>query len=151
MQLDRLVDGDERRRDERQHDHEEPLRARQRDRVEQALEGVLGDERGRWLLSHDHDDVRSEYPVSHVFDGKVRHMVIDRTFIDSEGTRWIIDYKTGMHSGGGLDEFLDREQERYRQQMEWYARAMKFMDDRPVKLALYFPLMQGWREWVYSG
>jgi len=120
-------------------------------RVEDALQGVLDDERGRWLLSRDHNDARSEYPLSHFHDGKVRHMVIDRTFIDNEGTRWIIDYKTGMHSGGGLDEFLDREQERYQQQMEKYARAMKLMDDRPVKLALYFPLMQGWREWKYQG
>jgi ATP-dependent helicase/nuclease subunit A len=120
-------------------------------RVEQALMGVLDDDRGRWILSQMHDGVRSEYPVSHVVDGKVSHLVIDRTFVDKQGTRWIIDYKTGSHAGGGLEEFLDREQQRYQPQMEKYARAMSSMENRRIMLALYFPLMQGWRAWEYPG
>jgi ATP-dependent helicase/nuclease subunit A len=74
-------------------------------------------------------------------------MIIDRTFIDEKGVRWIIDYKTGSHTGGGIDEFLDREQERYSQQLQAYARVMSRLEDNPIRLALYFPLMAGWREW----
>lgn len=116
-------------------------------RVNASLQGMLEDERGRWILSADHKDVHSEYAISSVFDGKVYNMIIDRTFIDEKDERWIIDYKTGSHTGGGLKEFLDREQERYREQLERYAEAISRREDRVIHLALYFPLMQGWREW----
>ncbi len=120
------------------------------ERVNASLQGMLEDERGCWILSAEHKDVHSEYAISSVFDGKVYNMVIDRTFIDERETRWIIDYKTGSHSGGGLDEFLDREQERYRSQLERYAEAISRREDRVIHLALYFPLMQGWREWGFQ-
>ena len=45
-------------------------------------------------------------------------MTYQTAFVDDAGTRWIVDYKVGSHGGGSLDEFLDREQERYRQQLE---------------------------------
>jgi ATP-dependent exoDNAse (exonuclease V) beta subunit len=77
-------------------------------------------------------------------------MVIDRTFVDDNGTCWIIDYKTGSHRGGSVDEFLDQEQVRYRQQLERYANAMSKMEDRPIRLGLYFPLLGGWREWEFE-
>jgi len=47
-----------------------------------------------------------------------------------------------------LEAFLDREQERYRKQVEQYAALMKMFDKREIKLGLYFPLLKGWREWT---
>ena len=41
----------------------------------------------------------------------------------------------------------DREQERYRGQLERYAAVLKKLDARPIPLGLYFPLLDGWREW----
>jgi ATP-dependent exoDNAse (exonuclease V) beta subunit len=85
--------------------------------------------------------------VTALIEGQVRHLVIDRTFIDSAGTRWIIDYKTGTHLGGDVGGFLDEEQERYRSQLAGYARAFEALENRPVRTALYYPLVQGgWRE-----
>jgi hypothetical protein len=49
--------------------------------------------------------------------------------------------------GWGLDAFLDREQERYRSQLERYATVLRKLDARPIRLGLYFPLLGGWREW----
>jgi RecB family exonuclease len=121
------------------------------DKVREALESTFGDERGRWILSASHRDVHSEYALTSAIGDEIVHMIIDRTFVDAEGTRWIIDYKTGSHAGGGLDEFLDREQARYRNQLEEYATAMRARDDRPVRLGLYFPLLKSWREWKYEG
>ena len=73
--------------------------------------------------------------------------MIDRTFVDRDGTRWIIDYKTGTHEGGDVSGFLDEEQERYRAQLAAYAEAFRALEDRPVRTALYFPLVSdGWRE-----
>jgi hypothetical protein len=73
--------------------------------------------------------------------------VIDRTFI-VEGVRWIIDYKTGSREGGDPDAFLDNEKIRYKEKMDRYAKIFRAFDPTlPVKLGLYFPLMNGWREW----
>jgi ATP-dependent exoDNAse (exonuclease V) beta subunit len=75
-------------------------------------------------------------------------MIVDRTFVDADGLRWIIDYKTGRHEGTDVEAFLDRERERYRAQLEAYARAFRLMDGRPLRLALYYPMLDGWREWT---
>ena len=119
-------------------------------RVRTALEQVLQDERGRWILSPDHADAHSEYPLTGMIEGMPHHYIVDRTFVDETGTRWIIDYKTSRHEGGGLDEFLDREVERYRAQLENYARLFAPRESRPIRLGLYFPLLCGWRMWAWS-
>jgi ATP-dependent exoDNAse (exonuclease V) beta subunit len=114
-------------------------------RVRSALENSLEDETGRWILSADHDDSKCELAITAVLEGEVRHLVIDRTFVD-EGVRWIIDYKTGTHSGGNIEGFLDEEEKRYGPQLERYAQAFRKLEDRPVKTALYYPLIKdGWR------
>ncbi len=117
-----------------------------RQQVLQALGNVLEDERGRWILSADHDQARCELAISGLIDGRVRHLVIDRTFVGADGVRWVIDYKTGSHAGGGVEAFLDREQERYLPQLERYGRLMRQREARPVRLALYFPLLRRFRE-----
>jgi hypothetical protein len=53
--------------------------------------------------------------------------------------------------GGDPAAFLAREEERYRPQLERYARIVRALDPRPVRLALYYPLVaQGWREWAFG-
>ena len=39
--------------------------------------------------------------------------VIDRTFVDADGTRWVVDFKTSPHEGGDRESFLDEEVKRY--------------------------------------
>ena len=117
--------------------------------IDAALQVALEDERSRWILSGLHEKADCELALSGKRGSSIDHMVIDRTFVDEHGTRWIIDYKTGAHTGGGVDEFLDREQERYRQQLERYAVIMSKMEERPIRLGLYFPLLGGWREWSF--
>jgi hypothetical protein len=74
-------------------------------------------------------------------------IVVDRTFVDDAGVRWIVDYKTSAHEGAGLDAFLDNERERYRPQLERYARLLSALGPQPIRLGLYFPLLSAWREW----
>jgi ATP-dependent exoDNAse (exonuclease V) beta subunit len=116
-------------------------------RVRQALTGVLGDPRGRWLLGHGHQDARSEHRLAGELNGAFVNVVLDRTFVDQHGVRWIVDYKTGLHEGGDRDVFLDRERERYQDQLEHYAALLARIESRPIRLGLYFPLLKGWREW----
>ncbi|MEN8174177.1 MAG: UvrD-helicase domain-containing protein [Pseudomonadota bacterium] len=116
------------------------------EKVAQGLRNSLKDERARWILS-GHAESRSEYPVTALIEGRPTNMVIDRTFIDADGTRWIIDYKTGSHEGGSHDNFLRQEEDRYRDQLEGYRKAMRRLDPgRKVRLGLYFPLLMAWRE-----
>jgi ATP-dependent helicase/nuclease subunit A len=85
-----------------------------------------------------------------VLGGDLVKVAVDRTFVDEHGTRWIIDYKTGVHEGGDVDEFLDRERERYQVQLERYGELMRAIKPGPIRLGLYFPLLRGWREWAYD-
>lgn len=118
-------------------------------RVERALENCLTDETGRWLLDTTHADSVAELALTAWMDGEFHSIVIDRSFVH-EGTRWIIDYKTGDHRGGALDAFLDREQERYEAQLERYARILAKQHPEPLMLGLYFPLLQSFRSWQPS-
>jgi len=116
------------------------------ERVEAGLLRTLGDPRGRWCLEN-HADAASELPIAGWIGGKLCEGVIDRTFIDENGVRWIIDYKTSEPAGEDVETFLEAEKERYREQLERYARLMSQRDDRPIRLGLYFPLLGEWREW----
>ncbi len=117
------------------------------ERVADALRRTLADERGRWLLDASHRDSASELALTGRFGAEIVSVVIDRTFVDDRGVRWIVDYKTSRHEGAGLDEFLDREQDRYRPQLERYAALLRPLGPQPVRLGLYFPLLSQWREW----
>ena len=91
--------------------------------VTAALLGVHRDARAQWMFKTGYrDDVR-EHALSGLWRGEVVRAVFDRSFIDEQGTRWVIDYKTSEHSGGGREQFLDLQVERYRPQLERYARA----------------------------
>jgi ATP-dependent exoDNAse (exonuclease V) beta subunit len=116
-------------------------------RVVEALLAVLADPRGRWILQEAREDSR-ERALSGRVSGAVAHVVFDRSFVDDHGVRWVIDYKTSRHVGGGLEEFLDREVERYRAQLQRYALLAQKLGPEPVRLGLYFPLMREWREWA---
>jgi hypothetical protein len=61
-----------------------------------------------------------------------------------------VDFKTGLHEGAGLEEFLDREQERYAPQLGRYAALLAPLHEGPVRLGLYFPRHAAWREWGYT-
>ena len=121
-------------------------RTRASRRAARALAQTIADERGRWLLG-PHAEARSEYRVRVHSQGELSSHVLDRVFRDEKGERWIVDYKTGTHEGTDLDAFLDRERERYRAQLERYAALLARTESRPTRLALYFPLLQAWREW----
>lgn len=112
-------------------------------RLVEAARRMLASERGRWLLGR-HSDAAAELEVGSA-DGLRR---IDRCFVDDAGVRWIVDYKTSApQPGEDVESFLDRETHRYREQLERYARLLAAIEDRPIRCALYFPMIDGWREW----
>ena len=116
-------------------------------RVIAAIERTLDDPRGRWLLDPSHADSECELALTGRVGAGLMSVVVDRTFVDG-GVRWIVDYKTSAHEGAGLEAFLDREQQRYRPQLERYAALIGRLGPEPIRLGLYFPLLSGWREWA---
>ncbi len=114
-------------------------------RVRQALARIRTSRRGRWILA-PHEDSHTEYAVTGVVNGEVVRGLVDRTFVD-DGIRWIIDFKTSAHEGGNLEAFLDEQQRRYSDQMQRYASILEALG-HPVKVGLYFPLLDEWREWT---
>ena len=115
-----------------------------------ALTNMLNDKCGQWILSKEHNDQHNEYRVSGIVNDRLIRRVIDRTFIDKDRVRWIIDYKTSPHEGTDLDNFLYEQKEKYKPQLEEYAALMEGFGEKNVKLGLYFPLSKGWREWEYQ-
>ena len=123
---------------------EEAQLAAATERVGECLRHALADPRGRWLLGPQ-QRAKNEYRMTAVIEGERRNLVIDRSFTDESGKRWIVDYKTSGHEGTNVEGFLDQEQERYRAQLERYAQALA--QGEAAMLGLYFPLLAGWREW----
>lgn len=123
------------------------LRTAAVERVERAVLRTLADARGQWLLDSRHRDSATELELSGRVGSDVVRVVIDRSFVDAAGVRWIVDYKTSRHEGAGLDDFLDSERERYQPQLERYASLMRNCGPEPVRVGLYFPLLSAWREW----
>jgi hypothetical protein len=112
------------------------------ERAVQALRGILGDQKGTWILS---GAGHAELPVTGVWCGGIASVVIDRVRIDDDGVHWIIDYKASTHEGAGLDIFLRQESERYRAQLAKYAFLYRNLVGAPqpeIRTALYFPLLQ---------
>jgi ATP-dependent helicase/nuclease subunit A len=110
-----------------------------------ALKNAISDERGRWVLG-PHPEARSEHRIRVTGPAGTSTYIVDRMFSTAEDARWIVDYKTSSHEGADREEFLDEQRERYRAQLERYARALAAGE---VTLGLYFPLLSGWREWSH--
>jgi ATP-dependent exoDNAse (exonuclease V) beta subunit len=110
------------------------------DRVADALARTLADPRGRWILQ-SRTDARSEHRLRVRTGAGMRTCVVDRVFLDDDGTRWVVDFKTSRHEGADIEAFLDLQRERYAAQMQAYAAAVP-----GSRQGLYFPLLGGWRE-----
>jgi ATP-dependent helicase/nuclease subunit A len=120
--------------------------ARATDVVVEALTRTVEDQRGRWIFAPEHREARSELALTGIAAGRLTGVVIDRSFVDRDGTRWVIDFKTSRHEGGGLEAFLEQEMDRYRPQLETYVALARGLGPNAVRAGLYFPLLGAFRE-----
>ena len=118
-------------------------------RCTEGFQRVLNSEKGKWILSGNHQQAHQEWALSLEYDDHISHHAIDRSFIDADGVRWIIDYKTATHEGGDLESFLDIEVQRHAAQLHRYMALLQLREpEREIRAALYFPMLDGWRELV---
>jgi ATP-dependent exoDNAse (exonuclease V) beta subunit len=113
--------------------------------LQRALENALSDPQGRWILSA-HRDAACELELSALIDNSVVRVKLDRTFIDEQGARWIIDYKTSEIGSGNTAAFIDAQVEKFRPDLYRYRAVMACLEASPIRMALYFPLLRQWRE-----
>ncbi|WP_395167799.1 UvrD-helicase domain-containing protein [Piscirickettsia salmonis] len=96
-----------------------------------------------YLLDPGRINARSEYVLLNKKYGRVNRHVIDRTFYDEQGIRWIIDFKTAQppinSSVKQIDDFLKNEKKNYESQMKRYWQLFIDKGDKTVQSALYFP------------
>lgn len=114
-------------------------------KLKKSLKTILHDPRGRWILS-PHEDAHSEFALTLSRSDTIQNLIIDRTFIDTSGTRWIIDYKTTSYKGEDSAGFLNLAMQQHKKQLETYAAAFT---DKTIRLGLYFPLDTLWCECAY--
>jgi len=115
------------------------------DRAITTLQTIVGDQKGRWILSHKHPFAASEYPLTYTHRDGVVDLVIDRVITDSDGITWVIDFKTAEPSDDqSIDEFLIQQQDLYVKQLKIYRLAITLAGFSPVRTALYFPLLGQW-------
>lgn len=106
--------------------------------IEQQVQRCVTDSASAWLFQHDHEDSQCELPLLSVRGGIVKQYVVDRSFIDGDGVRWIIDYKTGQPGADMSEsEFIDQQLARHRAQLDNYRQLFAAMDSRPVRTGLY--------------
>lgn len=109
-------------------------------RAREAVDRTIADAPGSWILLSHREAEQELAVVGRTEEGTVT-MILDRTFIDEQDVRWIIDYKVSEHEGGDRDRFLEAQVQLHADRLRQYARVMKALDPRPIRLALYFPLL----------
>lgn len=93
----------------------------------------------------------NEYTLAAFEKGVVNRYRIDRTFVDEHDVRWVLDYKSTDTMNQNIDEFVDEQvATRHKTQLDKYGALMSQLDQRPIKLAVYFPLLGKLRSWDYS-
>ncbi|WP_237567633.1 UvrD-helicase domain-containing protein [Microbulbifer hydrolyticus] len=112
------------------------------DKVEQAILRTLDCEQGRWILDSNHRDSAAELEL-HSGGQQLRRSIIDRTFVDEQGSRWIVDYKTAEPTADEeRNAFFTDQLERYRKQLDGYRKLFYQRGETTIRCALYFPLLQ---------
>jgi len=125
--------------------------------VLRSLNHALVNTKVRWALDHQQGESAVEYPLTSVNEeGEVNHHIVDRTFIDSDGTRWIIDYKTSVFEeqspqikGGEKitrEQFIEYQVTQYQPQLARYGALFSQLEERPQKWVLYFSYVDAWVE-----
>ncbi len=133
--------------------------ARGGQRVVNALAATLGSAEGRWILAA-HPGAASEYALA-AQPGSHAGLRLDRIFRAGASPMgagsdylWIIDYKTGTHATGGLEEFLGEQRALYRPQLDAYARTMAELmasgggEPTGMRVGLFYPSLAELIWWI---
>jgi len=120
------------------------------ERVMVSLSHALHNPKVRWALSRAHTESAVELPLSAKEETGQSNHIIDRTFVDEQNTRWIIDYKTSVFDLNKPEKdknaFLQAQIAHYTPQLVRYGQLLGAIEKRPQKKVLYFSYLDEWVE-----
>jgi ATP-dependent helicase/nuclease subunit A len=93
------------------------------------------------ILCPSHHAAQNEYAVTTACHGEVKRYIIDRTYIDQQNRRWIIDYKTSLSP--------QERPPRYEQQLNQYATLFSHAPEE-IWLGLYYPISGDFDYWRHE-
>lgn len=112
-------------------------------KIKALISNTLECKTGQWILDTNHKLAESELPITTYLNGQIREYIIDRTFVDNDNIRWIIDYKTSSpRHENETKTFLQFEKIKYQEKVLAYKNAIQKMDTRSTKIALYYPALK---------
>ncbi len=106
--------------------------------IEETIKKTTSNEDLKWIFDNSITDSRSEFSISAIQNGQPKTYIIDRTFIDKENIRWIIDYKTGNPDTQNETEFVERQSKIHAPQLNQYKALFNKLESRKIKTALLF-------------
>lgn len=107
--------------------------------VRESVIASIEDEIDSWIFDHSLEESRCELEISQRTGFGSKKFIVDRSFIDSDGNRWIIDYKTARPADSqNHQDFISAQCELHREQLQNYKLLFEEMEPRPVKIALFF-------------
>ena len=115
------------------------------DQVTMQIEKTLENERGQWILKSHKNEV-SEFGLTGIVDGVIQRVYVDRMFIE-DGTRWIIDYKSGAPKDLDHKEPFCQEQiARHKPQLQTYHTIASNLYPEQIRTALFFTAIAIFKE-----
>ena len=110
----------------------------------------------RWALTTDFAQSNNELAITSAGmsftdkDGNdyIQH-IIDRTFVDEDDLRWIVDYKTSFYNNEmqqSQQQFIDEQVKKYQPQLNRYAQLFAEIEHKKQVRVLYFSYIDAWVE-----
>lgn len=119
----------------RQHLDDEVVLETLLDDVQKTIKSNTSNKDLAWIFDEKGIEAQSELALTNQHN---RLFVVDRTLIDKDGIRWIIDFKTGgPNASQSTDTFIRTMKDRYKSQLMNYGNLFAQLESRETKLALY--------------
>ena len=108
-------------------------------RIELTLNKTTQSPELQWIFDASAQRSAAELVMQEQSSGYVQTHIIDRTFIDAQGIRWIIDYKSSeVADTQSEDEFVEEQIELYSKQLQRYRNLFAEENNQGIKTALLF-------------
>jgi ATP-dependent exoDNAse (exonuclease V) beta subunit len=108
--------------------------------IQEQITQLFRDQTGLWIMSK-HPKEENEYELLVEQKGKTITRIIDRTF-ETQGKRWIIDFKTGKEDENSLIK--------HQQQLNEYGCYLVQRTDLPIHCGIYYLPSNHWLSWQYE-
>ncbi len=107
--------------------------------IEDSLRKTLSNQEFLWVFDHSQEKSVAEYELQSKNSDAIQNHIIDRSFLDFEDIRWIIDYKSAKKPDSILEEeFIAGQLNLYRPQLKRYHELFKDEKNKGIKTALLF-------------